>query len=160
MMKHFQTANSSLTAILAIIGCIITVLVVTNYSADAPITDADFERAAKAQSYIGSAITYTLYLTGAALGLFVLGLMVFGLFIRPMRMIPLYGGIVGLLVVFGISWSMTNGEIPLKFMADLETNGLTEGISHWSGAGLYMVYILSALAVASIGYSMISKLVR
>ena len=155
MMKHFQTANSSLTAILALIGCVLTMLVISNFSTDAPVTDADYEQAALAQKYIGSAITYTLYLTGAALVLFVLGLMVFGLLIRPARMIPLYSGIVGLAIVFGISWSQSSEEVPLAY-----SDTLTTTVSHLSGAGLWMVYILSALAVGSIVYSMVSKLVR
>lgn len=160
MMKHFQTANSSLTGILALIGCVLTVLVISNYSSEFDPSQEGIDRAAAAQKYIGMVISYTLNLTTAALVLFVLGLMVFGLFIRPSRMIPLYAGIVGLAIIFGISWSMTSGNIPTKFVPNLAENGLTETISHISGAGLYMVYILSFLAVGSIAYSMISKLIR
>ena len=154
-MKYFSTANSAVAAVLGLIGCILTLLVVSNYSTEIDMSEEGLAQAEAAQSYIGMAITYTLYLTGAALLLFVLGLMVFGLIIRPKRMLPLYGGIVGLLIVFGISWSMSSGDIPLGW-----EDSLTESVSHWSGAGLYMVYILSALAVASIGWSMVSKLVR
>lgn len=140
-MKLLQNVNSWLAAVIALVGTILVVLVLTSPEFD--------------YKYVGPAISYTLWISGAASVLLVLALMVFGWFIRPSRMIPLYAGAGLLALILGIGWAMSSGTVYPGAPADL-----TESASHWSGAGLYMVYVLSALAVGSIGFSMVSKFFR
>ncbi len=146
-----QKINSGVAAVLAIVGTILVILVFTSWDADASM--ADYE---KSTNYISMAITYTGWIAGIAFVLFAFGLMLFGLLIRPARMIPLYAGAAVLAIIFGIGWAMSNGAIP----AGVAGEGLTESVSHWSGAGLYTVCVLSVLAVGSIVFSLVSKFFR
>ncbi|MEZ4720468.1 MAG: hypothetical protein R2813_01160 [Flavobacteriales bacterium] len=63
-------------------------------------------------------------------------------------------GVGAMLVITGISYGLASGEV-------LESYGdVSESASRWSGAGLYMFYILLVLAVLSIAYSSVSRLMK
>jgi len=150
-MNLLSKINTGVAYVLALIGSILVVLVLTSWDPQAGVDEYQ-----RSTDLIGQAVSYTIYLTVAALILFVLGLMFFGWFIRPGRMIPLWGGMAALAAVFGIGWSMSSDGIP----AGTAFADLTPTISHLSGAGLYVVYILAVLAVASILFSIVSKFFR
>lgn len=61
-------------------------------------------------------------------------------------------GIVAMLVVVGISYALADGEVMMKY-----PEGTTESAVRWSGAGLYVMYILTILSVLSIVYSGVAK---
>lgn len=61
-------------------------------------------------------------------------------------------GLGVMLVVVGISYALSSGEVLEKY-----PDGITETASKWSGTGLYVFYILFVLAILSIIYSAISK---
>lgn len=64
-------------------------------------------------------------------------------------------GIVAFAIVGFIAWSMSNGE--LTKVGKIE---ITESASHWSGAGLQMLYILLGITVLVALFTEIKKLIR
>lgn len=64
-------------------------------------------------------------------------------------------GVVGLVVVGGLSYALSTGTDANGMFAKL---GVSEGSSHMVGTGLYAFYILMALAVLSIIYVEITRL--
>ena len=65
-------------------------------------------------------------------------------------------GIVALLVVVGISYSLASGNL----MAGWAKDGVTESISKWSGAGIYAFLILTGVAVVAALFSEVSKIIK
>jgi hypothetical protein len=65
-------------------------------------------------------------------------------------------GIVAFAIIGFISWSMSNGELT-KVGDKIE---ITENASHWSGAGLQMLYILLGITVLVALFTEVKKLIR
>ncbi|MBT3647493.1 MAG: hypothetical protein HN542_04545 [Flavobacteriales bacterium] len=63
-------------------------------------------------------------------------------------------GIGAMLVVFALSFVLADGSVEPMY------GDITESTSRWSGAGLYTFYILFVLAVLSIVYSSVSRLMK
>lgn len=61
----------------------------------------------------------------------------------------------GMLLIVGVSYAMANGTI-----MDYYPKGTTESAVKWSDTGLYMLYILTFLTVASIVYAGVSSLIK
>lgn len=153
-MKIFEIVNRSLAGVLGLIGVVLVILIFRTWSGDFDLTtDEGIAQREAAVGWIGSAVDYTILITEIALVLLVLGLLVIGWFINWKRMLPLYGGLIGLAIIFGISQGMADSSFPA-------VEGLSADVSMLSGAGLYMVYILSGMAIVAIAYSMVSKLFR
>lgn len=64
-------------------------------------------------------------------------------------------GIVAMLVVIGISYGMASGEVLSNY-----PEGTTETAVRWSGAGLYMLYILTGLSILAIVYSGVARVIN
>jgi len=56
-------------------------------------------------------------------------------------------------VLIGISYVLASGVIPTDITGAIIDESLTEAGSRWSGASLYMLYILLGLSFASLIYS-------
>lgn len=63
-------------------------------------------------------------------------------------------GIGAMLVVLALSYVLADGTVEPMY------GDITESTSRWSGAGLYAFYILFVLAVLSIVYSSVSRLMK
>lgn len=63
-------------------------------------------------------------------------------------------GLGALLLVVGVSYGMASGEV-LEYYGDV-----SESVVRWSGAGLYMLYILTVGAVGAIVFSAISGILK
>lgn len=63
-------------------------------------------------------------------------------------------GIGVMLAIVGLSYVLSSDEV-LRSYGDI-----TPGTSKWSGAGLYMVYILLAGSVLSIVYASVSRMIK
>lgn len=61
-------------------------------------------------------------------------------------------GILAMLAIVGISYALSSGEVMSYY-----PQGVTEGASKWSEAGLYTLYVLFFLTIGVIIYSGISK---
>lgn len=73
---------------------------------------------------------------------------------NPKKLMGSLIGVVAMIVVFGISYGIAGGEV-------LESYGnITETTSRMVGAGLFTFYILLVLAVLSIVYASISRLIK
>lgn len=100
-----------------------------------------------------------LYYSYALSILAVIGILVgsvFGLMSKPSAIKTIGIGIGGLAVLLGIGFGLADGSVTIK-QADA---GITESASQWSGAILYMLYIVLLLSILSIVYSLISRLTR
>ncbi len=64
-------------------------------------------------------------------------------------------GLGGMAVVLIISYVMADGTVEPYYQA-----GITETASKWSGMGLYAFYVLFILAVLSVAYSSVSRLLK
>lgn len=63
-------------------------------------------------------------------------------------------GIIAMLVIVGISYALASGEVLSNY-----PDGTTETAVKWSGAGLYMLYILTVLSLLSIVYSGVARFI-
>ncbi len=64
-------------------------------------------------------------------------------------------GLVGMIVVLGLSYVLADSTVEPYY-----TGNISETTSRLSGAGLYAFYILFVLAVLSIAYSSVSRLLK
>ncbi|MBX2946017.1 MAG: hypothetical protein KF725_09295 [Cyclobacteriaceae bacterium] len=64
--------------------------------------------------------------------------------------------IVGMVVLFGISYALAGSEVS----ADHAAKGITPNVSKLVGAGLIMFYLTSAIAVLGLIYSEINKAIK
>ena len=97
---------------------------------------------------------YSYILSIGVVGVAILG-SIYGIITNPAGMKGGAIGIGSLVAILGISYGMATDAVPTKYA---ET--LTASASKLSGAGLYAVYILLALAILSIVFSSVSKLVK
>lgn len=65
-------------------------------------------------------------------------------------------GIIGVIVLFGISYAISGSDVTVAQKA----KGITEGISKMVGAGLIMFYCVCTIAVAGLVYSEINKALK
>jgi hypothetical protein len=65
---------------------------------------------------------------------------------------------IGLVVLFFIAYSISDGEVIPKFAAD--PVNLTEGMSKFIGGTLIMTYVLTIVALAGIVITEISKAIK
>ncbi|GAB4376683.1 MAG: hypothetical protein Kow0075_04040 [Salibacteraceae bacterium] len=73
---------------------------------------------------------------------------------NPKKMVGTAIGIGVMVLIVGVSYALASDEV-LKSYGDF-----TPSVSRWTGAGLYTFYILFLLAVASIGYSSVSRMLK
>lgn len=64
-------------------------------------------------------------------------------------------GLIGLIVIFGLTYALSTGEDANTIFAD---KGVTEETSRIVGMGLTSFYVLAALAIISILYVEVSRL--
>ncbi|HRJ28201.1 MAG TPA: hypothetical protein PLV21_15860 [Cyclobacteriaceae bacterium] len=64
--------------------------------------------------------------------------------------------IIGIVVLFGISYALAGSEVS----ADQAAKGVTANVSKLVGAGLIMFYLTSAIAVLGLIYSEINKAIK
>ncbi|EIM73034.1 hypothetical protein A3SI_18664 [Nitritalea halalkaliphila LW7] len=77
---------------------------------------------------------------------------------NPQSLVKTLVGVVALLVVFFISYSISDGEVLPKYQA--EPFNVTEGIAKFVGGTLYTVYALFIVAIAGIVVTEITKAVK
>jgi len=73
---------------------------------------------------------------------------------NPKKMSGSLIGVGVMLAIVGLSYALSSDEV-LRSYGDI-----TPGTSKWSGAGLYMVYILLAGSVLSIVYASVSRMLK
>lgn len=64
--------------------------------------------------------------------------------------------IVGMVVLFGVSYALAGSEVS----ADHAAKGITANVSKLVGAGLIMFYLIMAIAVLGLIYSEINKAIK
>lgn len=64
-------------------------------------------------------------------------------------------GVVGMLVIFGLSYVLASGEV-----LEAYPKGTTESAVKWSDAGLIMLYIVGSLSIVSIIYAGVAQLLN
>ncbi|MBX2962599.1 MAG: hypothetical protein KF687_08810 [Cyclobacteriaceae bacterium] len=64
--------------------------------------------------------------------------------------------ILGMVVLFGISYALAGSEVS----ADHAAKGITSNVSKLVGAGLIMFYLIAAIAVLGLIYSEINKAIK
>ncbi len=65
-------------------------------------------------------------------------------------------GLVGLVVVFLISWAISGSEV----LPAYTEFGIDAGLSKFVGGGLTMMYLLAFIAIAGIVYTEVSKIFK
>lgn len=98
---------------------------------------------------------YAYVLSGVAVVGILLG-SVIGLIQRPSAIKTIGIGVGGLLVLYFIGNGLADDSITLA----QEKAGITAAASQWSGAILYMLYIVLVLSIVSILYSLVARLIR
>lgn len=76
---------------------------------------------------------------------------------NPKSLVKAGIGLVAILVVFGIGYALSDGELNTKF---LQSGVDTEGLSQTIGGMLKMVYLLMGVAAAGIVYTEFSKALK
>jgi uncharacterized membrane protein len=85
-----------------------------------------------------------------------LGLSIFNTLKSPGEFKKIGYAIVGVVVLFGVSYALSGSEVNTVQAA----KGLTESTSKLVGAGLIMFYLISAVAVLGLVYSEINKALK
>jgi hypothetical protein len=78
-----------------------------------------------------------------------------GMIAKPSAFKGTLVGIVGMLVIFGLSYALADGTVLSNY-----PKGTTESASLWSDVGLIAMYILAGLTVLSVVFSGVWKLVN
>lgn len=105
-------------------------------------------------------INFGLYATYVLIGIAVLGILIFSvarIISHPGAAKSALIGIVGLIVLGGISYALSSGDDAATRFADLE---ISEGTSRMVGAGLVTFYLLVGIAILSIIYVEITRLFK
>lgn len=102
---------------------------------------------------IGMYLTYILLIGAAALAI---GLSVLNMIKTPGAFVRSLYGIVGVIVLFGISYAISGSDIS----AAQKAKGITEGVSKFVGAGLIMFYCVCGIAVLGLIFSEINKALK
>ena len=76
---------------------------------------------------------------------------------QPQSAKSVLGGIVALLVLFGLSYAFSTGDDANGIFTKLE---VSEGTSHMVGTGLITFYLLVGLAILSILYVELTRLFK
>lgn len=141
--------------LIAILGIIFFIRILLYSDALDGLVIVDQERYDVLWGQIGSAYTLTMIaaaICGAAW-------VIFGLFkiVTDIKgSLSVLIGIVAFAIVGFIAWSMSNGDLT-KVGDKIE---ISESASHWSGAGLQMLYILLGLTVLVALFTEVKKLIR
>ncbi|QNR25485.1 hypothetical protein [Croceimicrobium hydrocarbonivorans] len=99
-----------------------------------------------------------LYLTYVLIGVCVIGILGFSVLNiakNPGGAKSALVGIVGLIVIFGLTYALSDGTDATTTYAKLD---ITEGTSSRIGMGLGTFYVLTAAAIVAILYSEVSRL--
>ena len=75
---------------------------------------------------------------------------------EPKNLIKTGIGLLGLLVLFLISWALSGDEVTARYL----TGGVDESLSKSIGGALTMMYILMAIAIIGIVYTEVNKALK
>ena len=103
---------------------------------------------------VGIWLAYALVIIGVALAVIFPLIQSIG---EPKQMAKAGIGVAGILVVFGIGYLISDGDLTAKY---LQSGIDSEGLSKAIGGMLKMVYILMGVAVAAIVYTEFHKVVK
>ena len=118
-------------------------------------TDIDNEWAAKL-------VTPAIYISMVAIIIAILSAVVLPLFFNhytKKQLIKAALIVVGVAVLFIISWVLPNVDLPQAVKDNPELK-ITDNISHWVGVGMYFTYFVFAGAIITIVYAAISNLIQ
>lgn len=158
MRNIINIASKVLTAIIIILGSVLALIVMTK-------ADGDMARNfIYAYQEIGITLNMLSIGTYVVIGLaafLVLGFSVYNLFLKPKAAINVLIGIAILAIIIIVSFAISSTEMDPKFVSRIAANvDVTDALSKQVGAGLITTYILGALAILSIIYSWVSKLIK
>ena len=103
---------------------------------------------------VGIWLAYALVIIGVALAIVFPLIQSVG---EPKQMAKAGIGVVGILVIFGLGYVISDGDLTSKY---LQSGIDSEGLSRAIGGILKMVYILMGVAVAAIVYTEFHKVVK
>lgn len=119
------------------------------------ITILDFDEEICTKCWpVNYTIYFTYFLFVVALAIALMGA-VTGALAKPSSIKGSAFGIVGMLVIVGISYALANDEVLTTY-----PQGTTAAAIKWSGAGLYTLYILVVLTVISVIYSGLARFIK
>lgn len=144
MNSSTNTGLKVLSGVLMLIGVILCILT---------MADDGF-------TYIGSFIAYSYILLGVA-ALAWIATFFIAIASNPAKIKGILIWVVGLGVVFGLSYALSTGSDFESFIDNQTKETMTTAsISHLSGTGIIMFYILFVGAVLSIVFSSVTRLIR
>ncbi len=76
---------------------------------------------------------------------------------QPQLLVKAGIGLVGILIIFGIGYALSDGNLTAKF---IQSGVESENLSRTIGGALKMVYLLMGVAVIGIVYTEFSKIVK
>jgi hypothetical protein len=100
-------------------------------------------------------IAYSYVLSGVAI-VGILAGSVFGLIHRPQAIKTIAIGVGGLAVLFAAGYGMADDSVSEAQAIE----GVTSSVSQFSGAMLYMLYLMLALSIVTIIYSLVARLIK
>ena len=101
-------------------------------------------------------ILYGIYVYFALAAIVTLFGSITGILANPKGLKSIAIGLVGMLIVIGLAWTLSTGS-------DYDSYGiesLTEGAAHMSGMFLYMIYILTIGAIGSVLFAGVFRFIK
>ena len=115
-----------------------------------------------AASFIGSMFfeqyNFMIYLCYIYSGVTIAGAVIggaFGAMNKPESIKGNVIGVVGMVVILGISYALASGEV-----LSIYQKGTTEAAVKWSDTGLIMLYIIGSLSIVSILYAGVAQMLN